>query len=618
MLNRIKTKLIILILIILVPMTVLQAFRINTNYKHNIESELNANYEVAELISMYFMNHLQEVWEGEYGLGVAITSNDNMSSVDIKKYMEIFIKHDRVMQSYLWVSPQGRIIASTDNRIKENSYIKEEYFKRIMNGEDKIISNLFHDRIDGKLVLASSRAIIKEGKLVGSIVGIIDIERLHDILSITNTIDKSRYTLLDKSGTVVFLNESKVIPYDQRISNANNPALVALKGQVEKTYRFKSQYDGTDRFGISYPIKDIGWAFIVTSSYDQLAGVYKKAVIKDLSILFLVAMVSLLLAFLLGKQLVDSIQKLRSAAEQVSRGDYAVNLEVSACEELEITSYAFNQMAFQISNLIEEIEKQNELKSQFFITISHELKTPLNIILGSIQLIDKMDKTNVDRFNSKLNKYLGISKQNSYRLLRLINNLIDLNKIEGNHMMVKLNNADIISTIEDITLSVVEYAKIKKLELIFDTELEEKIMAFDADKIERIMLNLISNSIKFTNPGGRIEVNVYERNGSILISVKDTGIGIPKDMQKNVFNHFVQVDTTLQRKVEGSGIGLSIVKSLIEFHGGCININSNYTEGSEFIVELPITLIENEDTTSHNLTSISNAEKINIELSDIY
>jgi signal transduction histidine kinase len=618
MLNRIKTKLIILILIILVPMTVLQAFRINTNYKHNIESELNANYEVAELISMYFMNYLQEVWEGEYGLGVAITSNDNMSSVDIKKYMEIFIKHDRVMQSYLWVSPQGRIIASTDNRIKENSYIKEEYFKRIMNGEDKIISNLFHDRIDGKLVLASSRAIIKEGKLVGSIVGIIDIERLHDILSITNTIDKSRYTLLDKSGTVVFLNESKVIPYDQRISNANNPALVALKGQVEKTYRFKSQYDGTDRFGISYPIKDIGWAFIVTSSYDQLAGVYKKAVIKDLSILFLVAMVSLLLAFLLGKQLVDSIQKLRSAAEQVSRGDYAVNLEVSACEELEITSYAFNQMAFQISNLIEEIEKQNELKSQFFITISHELKTPLNIILGSIQLIDKMDKTNVDRFNSKLNKYLGISKQNSYRLLRLINNLIDLNKIEGNHMMVKLNNADIISTIEDITLSVVEYAKIKKLELIFDTELEEKIMAFDADKIERIMLNLISNSIKFTNPGGRIEVNVYERNGSILISVKDTGIGIPKDMQKNVFNHFVQVDTTLQRKVEGSGIGLSIVKSLIEFHGGCININSNYTEGSEFIVELPITLIENEDTTSHNLTSISNAEKINIELSDIY
>ena len=566
---------------------------------------------------MHFLNYLEEVWIGEYGLGVAISANYNLSSVDIKKYMEAFIRHDRLVRSYLWVSPEGKVIASTDNKIKENSFIKESYFNRIKNGENKIISNLYHDRIEGKLVLATARAIIKDEKLVGSVIGIINIERLHEILSIKNTIDKSRYTLLDKSGTVVFLNERKVIPYDQRISNANNPALQALKGQVEKTYRFKSQYDGTDRLGISYPIKNIGWAFIVTSSYDQLAEVYKKVVIKDLSLLLIVALVSLLFSFLLGKKLVDSIQKLKIAAEQVSRGDYDVNLEVDACEELEITSQAFNQMALQINNLIKEIEKQNEMKSQFYITISHELKTPLNIILGSIQLIDKMDRSNIDKFNSKLNKYLGISKQNSYRLLRLINNLIDLNKIEGNHMNVKLSNSDIISTIEDITLSVVEYARIKKLELIFDTELEEKVMAFDAEKIERIMLNLISNAIKFTDTGGRIRINIYARKSTILVSVKDTGIGIPLDMQQDVFNHFVQVDSTLQRKVEGSGIGLSIVKSLVELHGGTISINNKYTKGCEFVIELPITLVENEDTTQV-LTSISNVEKINIELSDIY
>jgi signal transduction histidine kinase len=617
MINSIKTKLIVLVLIILIPMTVLQTFRINTNYKNNIEAKLNANYEVAEVISMYFLNYLEEIWMGEYGLGVAISANYDLSSLEMKQYMEAFLKHDRIIQSYMWVSPEGKVIASTDDKVKVDSFIEEEYYKRIMNGESKVISNLFHDSADGKLVLASARAIKKDRNLVGGIVGIIDIERLHEILCITNTIDKSRYTLLDKSGTVVFLNESKVIPYDQRITNANNPALEALKGQVEKTYRFKSQFDGTDRLGISFPIKDIGWAFVVTSSYDQLAGVYKSAVIKDLSILLLVAMVSLLIAFLLGKQLVDSIQKLRNAAEQVSRGDYNVNLEVSACEELDITSNAFNQMALRICTLIQEIEKQNDLKSQFYTTISHELKTPLNIILGSIQLIDKMDKTNVERFYSRLNKYLGISKQNSYRLLRLINNLIDLNKIEGNHLMMKLNNGDIISTIEDITLSVAEYARMKKLDLIFDTELEEKIMAFDVEKIERIMLNLISNSIKFTNPGGVIEVNIYSRKDKIMISVKDTGIGIPIDMQKNVFNHFVQVDSTLQRKVEGSGIGLAIVKSLVELHGGCININSNYTEGSEFIIELPITLVEHEDT-EYALSSISNIEKINIEFSDIY
>jgi signal transduction histidine kinase len=223
----------------------------------------------------------------------------------------------------------------------------------------------------------------------------------------------------------------------------------------------------------------------------------------------------------------------------------------------------------------------------------------------------------MDEFHSKLNKYLGISRQNSYRLLRLINNLIDLNKIEGNHMMMMLKNCDIVGTIEDITLSVVEYAKMKNLELIFDTVVEEKIIAIDPDKIERIMLNLISNAIKFTNPGGHIAVNIYESKDSVLISVKDTGIGIPVEMQRNVFNHFVQVDSSLQRKTEGSGIGLSIVQSLVEMHGGSIAINSDYTKGTEFIFELPVTLIAQEDTTDIS-TSISNVERISIEFSDIY
>jgi signal transduction histidine kinase len=617
MLNSIKTKLIFLILIVLIPMTVLQAFRINTNYKQNVEAELDANYEVAEVISMYFMNYLEDVWTGEYGLGVAISANYNVDKEDMKRNMEAFLKHDRVILSYSWVTPEGKIVVSTDRNIKENSFIKEDYYKRITNGESKVISNLYHESIEGKLVLASARAIKKDGELVGTVVGIIDVIKLHEILSITDTRNKSRYTLLDTCGTAVFLNEDKYLRYDQRISNSNNPALEALKGQVEKTYRFKSQYDGTDRFGISYPIKDIGWAFVVTSSYDQLAGVHRRAMMKDLTILLLVSMISLFFAFMLGRQLVDSMQKLRSAAEQVSRGDFDVNLEVAACEELEITSQAFNQMSQHINNLIKELEKHNEMKAQFYITMSHELKTPLNIILGAIQVIDKLDKSNIDEFYCKLNKYLGISRQNSYRLLRLINNLIDLNKIEGNHMMLVQKNGDIISTIEDITLSVVEYANTKNLKLIFDTVVEEKIMAFDHDKIERIMLNLISNAIKFTNPGGLIEVNIYEKGEKVLISVKDTGIGIPLDMQRNVFNHFVQVDSSLQRKAEGSGIGLSIVQSLVEMHGGSIAINSNYTEGSEFIIELPVTLIEQEDTTDMN-SSISNVERISIEFSDIY
>jgi len=193
--NSIRTKLIFLILIVIIPLTVLQIFRINSNYKNSVEAELEANFEVAEVISLSLMNYLEGVWMGEYGLGVAISADYNMTTEEIKRYMETRIKYDRVMLSYLWISPEGKVLVSTDEKIELNDIIKEDYYNRIASGENKVISNLYNESVEGKMVLASARAIRKEGKLVGTVVGIIDVGKLHDVLSITNASNKSRYTL---------------------------------------------------------------------------------------------------------------------------------------------------------------------------------------------------------------------------------------------------------------------------------------------------------------------------------------------------------------------------------------------------------------------------------------
>ncbi|MPN34440.1 Adaptive-response sensory-kinase SasA [bioreactor metagenome] len=142
-------------------------------------------------------------------------------------------------------------------------------------------------------------------------------------------------------------------------------------------------------------------------------------------------------------------------------------------------------------------------------------------------------------------------------------------------------------------------------------------MAFDLDMIERIMLNLLSNAIKFTNETGTIEVNVYDKNQSVIISVKDSGIGIPEDKLLSIFDRFTQVDNTLRRKSEGSGIGLSLVRSLIELHAGTIYVKSRLGEGSEFVIELPAKLTD-EDSTISSAKIASNVERIHIEFSDIY
>jgi PAS domain S-box-containing protein len=273
----------------------------------------------------------------------------------------------------------------------------------------------------------------------------------------------------------------------------------------------------------------------------------------------------------------------------------------------------------QTKKLNEAVEYEN-LRTEFFANISHELRTPINVILSTLQLFN-LKLSAVDSENrAKLRKYTGTMKQNCYRLVRLVNNLIDTTKIDLGHFNINLINCNIVSVIEEITLSLGEYIHNKGLSIVFDTDTEEKIVACDPDKIERIVLNLISNAVKFTEPGGCISVNVWDRNEKVIISVKDTGIGIPEDKRNMIFEKFIQIDKSLRRNREGSGIGLSIVKALVELHDGSIKVQSECGKGSEFILEFPARIIPNlESKIIENIFNIQdNVEKINIEFSDIY
>lgn len=267
--------------------------------------------------------------------------------------------------------------------------------------------------------------------------------------------------------------------------------------------------------------------------------------------------------------------------------------------------------------LLNEAKQYDILKTEFFANLSHELRTPINVILSAIQLLNLyVNEGTINANNKNISKYIFTMQQNCYRLLRLVSNIIDITKIDAGFFELELENHNIVNVVEDITLSVSEYMEHKGISLIFDTEVEEKIIACDSDKIDRIMLNLLSNAVKFTNPGGTIMVNIYDKDDKVLISVKDNGIGIPEVNQKLVFERFHQVDKSLTRSHEGSGIGLSIVKSLVELHEGMITVKSEYKKGTEFIIELPVRYV-NEKVLLHN-THGDNIEKINIEFSDIY
>ena len=276
------------------------------------------------------------------------------------------------------------------------------------------------------------------------------------------------------------------------------------------------------------------------------------------------------------------------------------------------------QAELALHNEAFELEK---LRTEFFANISHELKTPLNIILGTTKITSmNIEKETIDK--EKIAKNIKMERQNCFRLLRLINNLIDSTKLDAGYFQLNMVNCNIVNIIEEITLSVAEYMNINNLNLIFDTEVEEKIVACDLDKIERIMLNILSNAIKFTEPGGNIFVNISDGKEFITISIEDTGIGIPEEKLSLIFDRFRQVDKSFTRNHEGSGIGLSLVKSLVEMQGGTISVESKCGLGTKFFVKLPVRVIDNNSSEENYKLADSNlnnqVERIKVEFSDIY
>ena len=258
----------------------------------------------------------------------------------------------------------------------------------------------------------------------------------------------------------------------------------------------------------------------------------------------------------------------------------------------------------------DEAEEINRLKTYFVSNISHELKTPITVIMSVIQLVQ------VKNNECKNNHNIEIINSNCQRLLRLINNIIDIEKFDNHQLKLDLENINIVNLIEDIISSINPYAKSKNLRIIFDTNDEDIVMALDCAKIERVLLNLLSNAIKFSYDDGIIYVNVNKKGENVLISIRDFGIGMSEKYLEKIFDRFIQVDNTMTRKNEGSGIGLSIVKSFVSLHNGSISVKSKENEGSEFVINLPINLIEDKELFLYDSEVLD--FNIKTELSDIY
>lgn len=268
--------------------------------------------------------------------------------------------------------------------------------------------------------------------------------------------------------------------------------------------------------------------------------------------------------------------------------------------------------SIQLEKELNRIKEKNKFKTEFLSNVAYDIKKPINKIFETNNnLIENKGKYN----SENINNHTRLVKQNCYRLIRLLSNVEYVSRIDNGTCTLELRKCDIVKLVENIVKISKTYTDKKGIDISFKSEVNKKILSLDIDKVEKIILNILSNAIKFTDTGGKIDINLYMQNEQVCISIKDTGIGIPKDKTEVIFENFEQLDTTLSRGCEGTGIGLSVVKKLANLNNIKINVESELNKGSEFIITLPNNIV------SKNIKlqdKFAQDEKIDIEFSDIY
>jgi signal transduction histidine kinase len=239
----------------------------------------------------------------------------------------------------------------------------------------------------------------------------------------------------------------------------------------------------------------------------------------------------------------------------------------------------------EIADKSRQLETASRHKSEFLANMSHELRTPLNAVIGFSEVLAE---GLFGELNAKQAEYVRDIMESGRHLLSLINDILDLSKVEAGRMELEIAEFDLQGAVDAALLLMRERAARKGIELARDVDASIRTIRADERKVKQVLLNLLSNALKFTPDGGRIAVRVAKRDGMIEVAVSDTGIGIAKEDQQAVFDEFRQVGSAAKR-VEGTGLGLALVRKFVELHGGSIRVESEPGAGSTFTFTIPAT-----------------------------
>lgn len=469
--------------------------------------------------------------------------------------------------------------SGADARIADDllNMSRTEMFVRAKEGKSYI--SPVHYTLDGPAVAVASPVLNRNGIVISVLAGEINLKELEQIVAKTTLGEDGYIYVVDQDGFIIAHGRSPQL----RASSATGVALVedAIRDRAKSGVQGQRRY--ANLFGVSVVasgryLENLRWGIVAewpTRDADRVVDIVRNQV---LLVLFIVLFITVILSIVLANRIAGPIKQLEAGTQLVAQGKFDARIEIRTNDEIEDLGAAFNKM-------IEGLKQLQQLKDEFVFIAAHELRTPVTAIKGYLGMVLEGDAGPIsDQVKEFIQKVITANQ----RLIQLVNDLLQVARSEAGRLTIQAAPVDVIEPIKGVLIELAPLAAEKGITMKYEPPVSLPKAMADAGRLKEVIVNLVGNAIKYTIGAGTVAIS-HELQGRALVThIKDSGVGISKEAQKRLFEKFYRVQTEQTRDITGTGLGLFIVKQIVEKMGGTIWVESEEGKGSTFSFSLPI------------------------------
>jgi len=450
---------------------------------------------------------------------------------------------------------------------------------QIPKGGENYIGEVHHT-LSGPIITMSAPVRNRNDDIIQILTAEVNLSQITRSINSTLLGTSGYLILIDQNGSLITEGSGRDMQKGINLKDSERIQSVLAGGILDglgERDRYESYFNGVPVVGAGKKIHEVGWGLFAEwplSDADNLINDIRDQIIK---LTFLAIFAVLLLAPLFANRLIKPIHALEKGAEAIRKGKFDKEVNIKTGDELEELGNEFNRMAKGLKRL-------QELKDEFVFVAAHELKAPVTVIKGYVSMIMEGDAGPV---NKQMKEFLSNVNKANQNLVKLVQDLLQVARSEAGRIEIKVKPVSITEELKNLVVEFKPVAAEKSITLHYEPDNNLPEVLADPDKLKEVTSNLMSNAIKYTLGSGTVTITQEEKEGMVITHVKDTGIGIPPEAQKKLFQKFYRVKAKGTEEVQGTGLGLWIIKQLIEKMNGKIWVESEEGKGSTFSFSLP-------------------------------